>query len=142
MTPSWEWYHQPFNAEILATNCYTQNSKIPFKEILPFFSQIHKVDVEMASPVVWNHPSNIIGFGPKQTPFLIAGTTFFRTVVTADTATWVLLIFPYLAKTKTNYLNYISLAKIPSFYVALSPAALTRNSKNTLKLNIHFLAKS
>ena len=77
--------------------------------------------------------------------FMIAvtvGTTFFRTVVTVDPAACTLLIFPHLAKTKTNYWNYISLAKIPSFYVTLSLAALTRNSKNTLKLNISFLTKS
>ena len=81
--------------------------------------------------------------------FMIAVTAFpdnwdslFRTFVTADPSAWALLIFPHLAKTKTNYWNYLSLAKIPSFSVALSPAALTQNSKNTLKLNIPFLAKS
>ena len=36
LTPSWEWDHQPFNAEIPATSCYTQNSNIPLKEILQF----------------------------------------------------------------------------------------------------------
>ena len=46
----------------------------------------------------------------------------FRTAVIADLAACTLLIFPHLAK--TNYWSYISLAKIPSFYVALSPAAL------------------
>ena len=80
--------------------------------------------------------------------FMIVVTTFldsrgnlFRTVVTADPSTWALLIFLHLAKTKTNYWNYLSLTKIPSFYVTLSPVALTRNSKNTLKLNIPFFAK-
>ena len=69
LTPGWEWYHQPFNVEILATSCYTQNSMIPFKEILPFFSQIHKVNVEMTFPAVWKHPSDLIGFCLKQTAF-------------------------------------------------------------------------
>ena len=76
------------------------------------------------------------------TAFLTAGTAFFRTAVTTDPATCTLLIFSHLTKTKTNYLNYISLTKIPFFYVALFPAALTQNSKNTLKLNIPFLTKS
>ena len=76
------------------------------------------------------------------TLFLTVGTAFFRTAVTADPATCTLLIFSHLTKTKTNYWNYISLAKIPSFYVALSPAALTRNNKNTLNLNIPFFTKS
>ena len=66
LTLGWKWYHQPFNAEILSTSCYTQNSKISFKEILPFFSQIH----EMTSPAIWNHPSNLISFCPKQTAVL------------------------------------------------------------------------
>ena len=66
LTPSWKWYHQPFNAEIPAINCYTQNSKISFKEILPFFSQIH----EMTSPAIWNHPSDLIGFCQKQTTMI------------------------------------------------------------------------
>ena len=127
----------------------------------------------MSSPVVWNHPSDLIGFCPKQTAFpdswdrffmivvivfldswdsffIIAVTTFpdswdnlFRTAMTADPIAWTLLIFPYLAKTKskTNYCNYLSLAKILSFSATLSLAALTKNSKNTLKLNIPFLAK-
>ena len=125
----------------------------------------------MSSPVVWKHPSDLIGFYPKQTAFpdswdsffmivvivfldrwdsffMIAVTTFpdswdnlFRTAVTADPIAWTLLIFPYLAKTKTNYWNYFSLAKIPSFFVTFSPVTLTWNSKNTLKLNIPFFAK-
>ena len=63
--------------------------------------------------------------------FMIAVTAFpdswdslFRTAVTVDPAAWVLLIFPHLAKTKINYWNYLSLAKIPFFSVALSPATL------------------
>ena len=76
------------------------------------------------------------------TVFPESWVAFFRIVVTADLATCTSLIFPHLVKTKTNYWNYISLTKIPSFYVAFSPTALTRNSKNTLKLNIPFLAKS
>ena len=141
----------------------------------------------MSFPAVWNHPSNLIGFCPKQTAvlcqlwqlshdschsfsnswdsfFMIAVTAFpdswdnflmiaitifpdswdglFRTAVIADLVAWTLLIFPYLAKTKTNYWNYLSLAKIPSFSVTFSPTTLTRNSKNILKLNIPFLTKS
>ena len=46
LTPSWKWYHQLFNAEISATSCYIQNNKIPFKEILPFFSQIYPINAE------------------------------------------------------------------------------------------------
>ena len=81
--------------------------------------------------------------------FMIVVTAFpdswdnlLRTVVTAEPIAWVLLIFPHLAKTKTNYWTYLSRAKILSFSATFSPAALTRNSKNTLKLNIPFLAKS
>ena len=66
LTPGWKWYHQPFNAKIPATSYYTQNSKIPFKEILPFFSQIH----EMTSSAVWDHPTDLICFYPKQTAVL------------------------------------------------------------------------
>ena len=80
--------------------------------------------------------------------FIIIVTAFpdnwdslFKTAMTANSAAWALLIFPHLDKTKTNYWNYLSLAKIPSSYVTLSPAALIQNSKNTLKLNIPFLAK-
>ena len=80
--------------------------------------------------------------------FMIAVTAFpdswdslFKIAVTADPSAWALLIFPHLAKTKTNYWNYLSLAKIFSFSATLSLAALTRNSKNTLNLNIPFLAK-
>ena len=62
--------------------------------------------------------------------------------MTGNPATCTSLIFSHLVKTKTNYWNYISLAKIPSFYDAFSLVALTRNNKNTLKLNIPFLAKS
>ena len=53
--------------------------------------------------------------------------SFFRTAVTADLAAWALLIFPYLAKIKTNYWNYLSLAKILSFSAILSPIALTKS---------------
>ena len=74
--------------------------------------------------------------------FLMIVVTVFPDAVTIDPAACTLLIFPHLAKTKTNYWNYISLAKTPSFYVAFSPAPLTRNSKNILKLNIPFLVKS
>ena len=81
--------------------------------------------------------------------FMIVVTVFpnswdslFRIAVIADPAAWALLIFLHLAKTKTNYWNYLSLAKILSFSTTLSPVALTRNNKNTLNLNIHFLAKS
>ena len=81
--------------------------------------------------------------------FMIVVTAFpdswdslFRTVVIADPSAWALLIFPHLDKTKTNYWNYLSLAKIPSFSVAFPPTTLTWNRKNTLKLNIPFLAKS
>ena len=121
----------------------------------------------MFSPAVWNHPSDLIGFCPKQTTviscFMLVVTTFpdswdsffmivvitfpdswdnfFRTVVTTNPTTWALLIFPHLAKTKTNNWNYLSLAKILSFSATFSLSALTRNSKNILKLNIPFLAK-
>ena len=70
------------------------------------------------------------------------GDSLFRTAVLANLVAWTLLIFPHLAKTKTKYWNYLSLAEIPSFSVALSPAALIWNSNNILKLNIPFLAKS
>ena len=59
--------------------------------------------------------------------FMIAVTAFlnrwdnlFRTAMTADPAAWILLIFPHLAKTKTNYWNYLFPAKIPSFSTTLS----------------------
>ena len=80
---------------------------------------------------------------------MIAITTFpnswdnlFRTAVTTDLAAWPLLIFSHLAKIKTNYWNHLSLAEILSFSATLSLTTLTRNSKNTLNLNIQFLAKS
>ena len=80
--------------------------------------------------------------------FMITVTTFpdnwnslFRIVMTIDLVAWTSLIFPYLAKTKTNYWNYFSLAKMPSFFVTFSLVTLTWNSKNTLKLNIPFFAK-
>ena len=125
----------------------------------------------MTSPAIWNHPSNIIGFCSKQTVFpdnwdsffMIAVTTFldswdsffmivvtafpdswnnlFRIVVTADPATWTSLIFLYLAKTKTNYWNYLSLAKIPSFSVDFSPATFTRNSKIPFKEILPFFSQ-
>ena len=153
LTPGWEWYHQPFNVEISTTSFYTKNNKIPLKEILLFFSQIH----EMTSPTVWNHPSDLIGFAQsKQLSYdscdsclMIAITTFpnswdnlFRTAVTTDLAAWPLLIFSHLAKIKTNYWNHLSLAEILSFSATLSLTTLTRNSKNNLNLNIQFLAKS
>ena len=56
LTPGWEWCHQPFNAETSAASCYTKNSKIPFKEILPFSAKIHKVNVETTFPAAWKHP--------------------------------------------------------------------------------------
>ena len=142
MTPGWKWYHQPFNAKIPATSCYTQNSKIPLKRILPFFSQIHEISNSLKSPN-WPHlllPKAILW--QLSQLFLDSCDSFFRTAVTVDLAAWALLIFPHLAKTKTNYWNYLSLAKIFSFSATFSPAALTWNSKNTLKLNIPFLAKS
>ena len=175
LTPSWEWYHQPFNAKTPATSYHTKNSEIPFKEILPFSAKIHKVNVEMTFPAAWKHPlpkansfswqlgqlfhdschsfswqlgqlshHNCHNFSWQlgQLSFLTIRTAFFRTAVTVDLVACTSLIFPHLVKIKTNYWKYISHAKISSFYVALSLIALTRNSKNTLKLNIPFLAKS
>ena len=73
------------------------------------------------------------------TAFPDSWNSIFRTIVTIDPAAWAFLIFPCLDK--TNYWNYLSLAKILSFSATFSLAALTRNSKNILKLNIPFLAK-
>ena len=76
LTPNWEWYHQSFNTKIPTTSCYTQNSKIPFKEILPFFSQIHKVNDEWPLQAIWNHPSDLFAFAQNKQLFLTAGTAF------------------------------------------------------------------
>ena len=71
----------------------------------------------MSFPTIWNHPTDLIYFCPKQqlsynscdnylmitvTAFLDSWDSFFRTDLTTDPAAWALLIFPHLAKTKTN----------------------------------------
>ena len=74
LTPHWEWYHQLFNDEIPATSCYTKNSKIPFREILPFFSQIHKVNAEW--PLQQSKITHLtsLAFAQSKQLFLTAGT--------------------------------------------------------------------
>ena len=110
----------------------------------------------MSSLAIWNHPADLICFFPKQqlsynncdrclmiviTTFLDSWDSFFRTDVTADPATWALLIFHIWLKPKpTKETNFLLLKYFP-FLLLFPPTALTQNSKNTVKLNIPFLAK-
>ena len=112
----------------------------------------------MSSPAVWNHPSNLIGFCQKQTTVLWwlwqlfhdschsyswqLGQPFQNSCDSWPSSLSIIEFFPHLAKTKTNYWDYLSLAKIPSFFATFSLVAVTQNSKNTLNQNIPFLAKS
>ena len=144
LTLGWEWYHQPFNVEIPSTSCHTKNSEIPFKEILPFSVKIHKVNVEKTFPTAWKHPlpkANSFSW-QRDSFFMIAVTAFFdnwdnlfRIAVTADPAAWALLIFSPLAKTKTktNYWDYLSLAKIPSFLCCSFPSSSYPKKQKYLK---------
>ena len=71
----------------------------------------------MSSPAVWNHPTDLIYFCPKQqlsydncdsyliitiTTFLDSWDRFFKTCVIADPAALALLIFYIWLKSKTN----------------------------------------
>ena len=111
----------------------------------------------ISPPLVWNHLANLIWFCSKQQlsydncdsylmiaviAFPNSWDSFFRIDVTADPAALALLIFHIWLKPKPTKVTIFFLPKCFPFFSTLSPATFTRNSKNTLKLNILFLAKS
>ena len=115
----------------------------------------------MSSPAVWNHPSDLIGFCPKQTAVLWQlwqlrqlfhdschsfswqlGQPFQNNCDSWPSSLSITVFFHIWLKPKLTIVTTFFLAKILSFSAILPPTTLTRNSKNTLKLNIPFLAKS